>query len=145
MKFVNKGAGNNISAYENENVTLCAVVNRERANVRWLKDGQLLNKDNVHISSEGSSHRLTINPLQLSDSGEYVCDANTDEMYFSLSVKGKNLALSSDLKESSKKSFSTFTYFNHTLYVQLIRNVGEVYQATGERFVLKGRQPCIAM
>lgn len=109
VKFVNKGAGNNISAYENESVTLCAVVNRERANVRWLKDGQLLNEDNVHISSEGNTHRLTINPLQLSDSGEYVCDANTDEMYFSLSVKGKNLAFSSDLRESSKKEFPPFT------------------------------------
>lgn len=98
LKFVNKGASNNISAYENESVTLCAIVNRERANVRWLKDGQLLNEDNIHISSEGNTHKLTINPLQLSDSGEYVCDANTDKMYFSLSVKGKNLALLSDLK-----------------------------------------------
>lgn len=106
---MNKEAGNNVSAYENESVTLCAVVNRERANVRWLKDGQLLNEDNVHISSEGNTHRLTINPLQLSNSGEYVCDANTDEMYFSLSVKGKNLAFSSDPKESFKKYFPPFT------------------------------------
>lgn len=92
-KFVNKEAGNNISAYENDSVTLCAVVSRQRANVRWLKDGQLLNEDNIHISSEGNTHKLTINPLQLSDSGEYVCDVNTDEMYFSLLVKGKSLAL----------------------------------------------------
>uniref|UniRef100_A0A3Q3ENL4 Ig-like domain-containing protein n=1 Tax=Labrus bergylta TaxID=56723 RepID=A0A3Q3ENL4_9LABR len=56
--------------------------NRERANVRWLKDGQLLNQDNIHISSEGITHKLTINPLQLSDSGEYVCDVNTDEIYY---------------------------------------------------------------
>lgn len=98
VKFVSKGADNNLSAYENESVTLCAVVNRERVNVRWLKDGQLLNEDNVHISSEGNTHRLTINPLQLSDSGEYVCDANTDQMHFSLSVKGKNRTLLSDLK-----------------------------------------------
>lgn len=102
VKFVNKEAGNNISAYENESVTLCAVVNRERANVRWLKDGQLLNEDNVHISSEGNSHRLTINPLQLSDSGQFVCDAHTDQMYFSLSVKGKNLPFFSDLKFHQK-------------------------------------------
>uniref|UniRef100_A0A3P8S5Q9 Obscurin-like protein 1 n=1 Tax=Amphiprion percula TaxID=161767 RepID=A0A3P8S5Q9_AMPPE len=88
-KFVNKKSNNNISAYENESVTLCAVVSRERANVRWLKDGQLLNEDNIHISSEGNTHKLTINPLQLSDSGEYVCDVNTDEMYFSLLVKMK--------------------------------------------------------
>ncbi|XP_045909528.1 obscurin [Micropterus dolomieu] len=86
-KFVNKIANNNISGYENGSVTLCAIVSRERANVRWLKDGQLLNGDNIHISSEGNTHKLTINPLQLSDSGEYVCDANTDEMYFSLLVK----------------------------------------------------------
>lgn len=90
---MNKEASNNISAYENESVTLCAIVNRERANVRWLKDGQLLNEDNIHISSEGTTHKLTINPLQLSNSGEYVCDVKTDEMYFSLSVKGKILAL----------------------------------------------------
>nr|XP_046260553.1 obscurin-like protein 1 isoform X7 [Scatophagus argus] len=86
VKFVNKEAGKNIVAYENESVTLCAIVSRERTNVRWLKDGQLLNEDNIHISSEGNTHKLTINPLQLSDSGEYVCDVNTDEMYFSLLV-----------------------------------------------------------
>lgn len=90
---MNKEASNNISAYENESITLCAIVNRERANVRWLKDGQLLNQDNIHISSEGNTHKLTINPLQLSDSGEYICDVNTDEMYFRLLVKGKDLAL----------------------------------------------------
>ncbi|KAM7380834.1 hypothetical protein PAMP_004106 [Pampus punctatissimus] len=87
VTFVNKEVNNNISAYENESVTLCAVVSREGANVRWLKDGQLLNEDNIHISSEGNTHKLTINPLQLSDSGEYVCHVNTDEMYFSLLVK----------------------------------------------------------
>ncbi|XP_061774413.1 obscurin-like isoform X2 [Nerophis ophidion] len=87
VKFVNKKANNKIFAYENESTTLCTVVNQDKANVRWLKDGQLLNKDNIHISSEGNTHKLTINPLQLSDSGDYVCDASTDEMYFSLFVK----------------------------------------------------------
>ncbi|XP_040057987.2 obscurin isoform X17 [Gasterosteus aculeatus] len=87
VKFENKKTSNNLSAYENESVTMCAVVSHERANIRWLKEGQLLNGDNIHISSEGNTHKLTINPLQLSDSGEYVCDAKTDEMYFSLLVK----------------------------------------------------------
>ncbi|XP_027878726.1 obscurin-like protein 1 isoform X7 [Xiphophorus couchianus] len=86
-KFLNKKGKNNMSAYENESVTLCAVVSSERANIRWMKDGQLLNKDNIHISSEGKTHKLTINPLQLSDSGEYVCDVSTDEMYFILLVE----------------------------------------------------------
>lgn len=93
VKFVNKEASNKVSANESESITLCAVVNWKTANVRWLKDGKLLDKENIHISSEGKTHKLTINPLQLSDSGEYVCDVNTDEMYFSLSVKGKNMPL----------------------------------------------------
>ncbi|XP_026152000.1 obscurin isoform X8 [Mastacembelus armatus] len=86
-KFLNKKENKNILANENESVTLCAIVSNEKANVRWLKDGQLLNEDNIHISSEGNTYKLTINPLQLSDSGEYACDINTDEMYFSLFVK----------------------------------------------------------
>lgn len=90
---MNKEGSNKVSASESESVTLCAVVNWKTANVRWLKDGQLLDRENMHISSEGKTHKLTINPLQLSDSGEYVCDVNTDEMYFSLSVKGKNAVL----------------------------------------------------
>ncbi|XP_063743426.1 obscurin-like protein 1 isoform X2 [Eleginops maclovinus] len=87
VKFENKESDSNITAYENESVTLCATVSREITNVRWLKDGQLLNRDNIHISSECNTYKLTINPLQLSDSGEYVCDINTDQMQFSLLVK----------------------------------------------------------
>lgn len=86
---MNKKASNNILVYENESVTLYAIVNRKSANIQWLKDGQLLNKENIFISSEDNTHKLTINPLQLSDSGEYVCDVKTDEMSFNLLVKGR--------------------------------------------------------
>ena len=83
-----------LAAYENESVTLCAMVNRDKANVRWLKDGRLLNEDNIHISSEGHTHTLIVNPLKLSDSGEYVCDVTTDEMYFTVQVKGNLVVMS---------------------------------------------------
>ncbi|XP_070694816.1 obscurin-like protein 1 isoform X2 [Pempheris klunzingeri] len=109
VKFVNKQANSNISSCENESVTLCAIVSRERANVRWLKDGQLLNKDNIHISSEGNTHKLTINPLQLSDSGEYVCDVNTDEMYFSLLVKEMMAKFSRPLENIVSQKGSSLT------------------------------------
>uniref|UniRef100_A0A4W6CYB1 Obscurin-like protein 1 n=1 Tax=Lates calcarifer TaxID=8187 RepID=A0A4W6CYB1_LATCA len=100
-KFVNKKDNTNISAYESESVTLCAIVSNERANVRWLKDGQLLNEDNIHISSEGNTHKLTINPLQLSDSGEYVCDVNTDEIPLEniVSLKGSSLTLRCEINK----------------------------------------------
>uniref|UniRef100_A0A8C7Z2H1 Obscurin-like protein 1 n=1 Tax=Oryzias sinensis TaxID=183150 RepID=A0A8C7Z2H1_9TELE len=86
-KFLNKTSKNNITAHENESATMCAFVSHVQAKVRWLKDGQLLNENNIHISSEGNTHKLTINPLRLSDSGDYVCDITTDEMSFSLTVK----------------------------------------------------------
>lgn len=89
---MNKNDNKKITAHENESVTLCAVVSSERANVRWLRGDQLLNQDNIHISSEGKTHKLTINPLQLFDSGEYVCDVITDRMSFSLLVKGNEFS-----------------------------------------------------
>ncbi|XP_034077357.1 obscurin isoform X10 [Gymnodraco acuticeps] len=98
VKFENKKPASNITANENESVTLCATVSREITNVRWLKDGQLLNRDNIHISSEGNTYKLTINPLQLSDSGEYVCDINTDQMQFSLLVKGMKMTFTKPLE-----------------------------------------------
>ncbi|XP_033990218.1 obscurin-like [Trematomus bernacchii] len=98
VKFENKKPASNITAYENESVTLCATVSREITNVRWLKDGQLLNRDNIHISSEGNTYKVTINPLQLSDSGEYVCDINTDQMQFSLLVKEMKMTFTKPLE-----------------------------------------------
>ncbi|KAG7278530.1 hypothetical protein CRUP_009794, partial [Coryphaenoides rupestris] len=98
VKFVNKQPNKNISAYENESATLCAVVSQERANVRWLKDGHLLNADNIHISSDGANHNLTINPLKLTNAGVYVCDVNTDEMSFTVIVKEMKATFSRPLE-----------------------------------------------
>ncbi|XP_029968646.1 obscurin-like protein 1 [Salarias fasciatus] len=109
--FLNKTENNSVSAYENESVTLCAILSCERANVRWLKDGQLLNEDNIHISSEGNTHKLTINPLQLSDSGEYVCDASTDEMFFSLLVKEMKVKFVRQLENVVSVKGSSLTLF----------------------------------
>ncbi|XP_014019370.1 obscurin-like protein 1 isoform X9 [Salmo salar] len=109
VKFVNKQARTNISGYENESVTLCAMVNREQAYVRWLKDGELLNGDNIHISSAGKMHTLTINPLKLSDSGGFVCNINTDEMYFIVQVKEMKVKFSRPLENIVALKDSTLT------------------------------------
>ncbi|KAK0147315.1 Obscurin [Merluccius polli] len=98
VKFVNKQPNKDMSAYEKESVTLCAVASQETAHVRWLKDGRLLNEDNVHISSDGVRHNLTINPLRLTDAGVYVCDVNTDEMSFTVMVKEMKAIFSQPLE-----------------------------------------------
>ncbi|KAL0964073.1 hypothetical protein UPYG_G00318040 [Umbra pygmaea] len=109
VKFENKQARNYISGYENETVTLSAVVSREGAYARWLKDGILLNGDNIHISSEGKKHILTINPLRLSDVGEYACDINKDVMYFIVQVTEMKVKFTRTLENIVAVKDSTIT------------------------------------
>ncbi|KAJ8012450.1 hypothetical protein DPEC_G00042890 [Dallia pectoralis] len=109
LKFENKQARTFISGYENDTVTLCAVVNREGANARWLKDGRLLNGDNIHISSVGKMHTLTINPVKKSDSGEYSCDIQTDNMNFVVQVKEMKVKFSRPLENIAALKDSTLT------------------------------------
>lgn len=135
-KFMNKNDNKKITAHENESVTLCAVVSSERANVRWLRGDQLLNQDNIHISSEGKTHKLTINPLQLFDSGEYVCDVITDRMSFSLLVKGNEFScIKCIFFNMPGDNLSTISCLDSN------RNEGKIPQTTGEHRLPQGRQP----
>lgn len=79
---------NLVTGYEAESLTLTAMVSRHNAPVRWLKDWTSVSGERFYIGSEGLTRTLTIDPLKRLDSGEYMCDANTDEMHFSLLVKG---------------------------------------------------------
>ncbi|XP_072301437.1 obscurin isoform X2 [Eucyclogobius newberryi] len=91
VSFTNKPSQpTSLAAFEGESVTLSAELTRELDRgqaVRWLKDGRLLDAENIHISSSGAEQRLTLSPLQMSDSGVYACDAMTDQMTFNLLVR----------------------------------------------------------
>lgn len=88
-----------ITGYEAESVTLTSYVSKENALVRWLKNWTPVDGDRVRALMEGHKRTLTIEPLRRSDAGEYTCDVNTDQMHFSLLVKGKifSFILSSDI------------------------------------------------
>lgn len=88
VEFLNKGEVNLVTGYEAEAVTLTAMVSRPNAQVRWLKDWTPFSGERIHIASLGLNRTFTIDPLKKLDSGEYTCDANTDEMHFSLLVRG---------------------------------------------------------
>ena len=88
VTFVDKQAVNIITGYEAESVTLMGVVSKENAPVRWLKDWTPVIRDRFHTGVDGANRVLTIAPRRRPDSGEYTVDANTDEMHFSLLVKG---------------------------------------------------------
>ncbi|XP_053085446.1 obscurin-like protein 1a isoform X4 [Pangasianodon hypophthalmus] len=87
VEFINKEETIMVTGYEAESITLTAVVSRPNAPVRWLKDWTLVSGERFSSTSQGLSHTFTIEPLKRSDSGEYTCDAITDELHFSLLVK----------------------------------------------------------
>lgn len=88
-----------VTGYEAESVTLTSYVSRESALVRWLKDWTLVEGERFKALMEGHKRTLTIKPLRRSDAGEYTCDVNTDQIHFSLLVRGKNFYFILCIKE----------------------------------------------
>uniref|UniRef100_A0A3P9K2F2 Obscurin-like protein 1 n=1 Tax=Oryzias latipes TaxID=8090 RepID=A0A3P9K2F2_ORYLA len=84
VTFVNKEEDIVVTGYEAESVTLTSYVSKETAHVRWLKDWTPVEGERFCALTEGHQRTLTIEPLRRSDAGEYTCDANTDQLHFSL-------------------------------------------------------------
>ncbi|XP_048094821.1 obscurin-like protein 1 isoform X7 [Alosa alosa] len=99
-KFLNTEEENKIVTSENDKVTLCAKVNKERAKVRWLKDKEPLMGSRFKTSTEGKNHYLVIDPVKKSDCGRFVCDAITDEMNFTVLVKELKVKFSKPLENA---------------------------------------------
>lgn len=90
--FVNKEDDVIVTGYEAEGVTLTTYVSKESATVHWLKAWTPVEGERFQALMEGHKRTLTIEPLRRSDAGEYTCDVNTDQIHFSLLVKGNTLS-----------------------------------------------------
>ncbi|KAI1899478.1 hypothetical protein AGOR_G00062210 [Albula goreensis] len=121
VKFLDKEEANLVTGYENESVTLSAMVSRENATVRWLKDWMQITGDRFHIRNEGNTHFFTIDPLHRSDSGGYTCDTNGDEKHFSLLVKEMRVKFVSPLEDAVAHKDNIIT-----LRCELCRSKGDV-------------------
>ncbi|XP_059418390.1 obscurin-like protein 1 isoform X10 [Carassius carassius] len=98
FKFIKKDERTNISAYEEDSVTLRATVNRVSAPVKWQRGHNPIRSDRFHTTSDGNTHYLTINPLKRCDTGEYTCHVESDEMHFILHVKAMKVKFSKPLE-----------------------------------------------
>ncbi|XP_039525086.1 obscurin-like protein 1 [Pimephales promelas] len=98
FKFIKKEERTNISAYEEDSVTLRAAVNRVNAPVKWQRGHDPIKGDRFHTTSDGNTHYLTINPLKRCDTGEYTCHVGSDEMHFSVHVKAMKVKFSKPLE-----------------------------------------------
>ncbi|KAJ7346024.1 hypothetical protein JRQ81_001974 [Phrynocephalus forsythii] len=71
-----------------ERVTLACELSRPDASVRWYKDGEEVEEsEGLLLQSEGSHRRLIIASAQVQDTGEFVCDAGGDSVFFNITIK----------------------------------------------------------
>ncbi|XP_076159377.1 obscurin-like protein 1a [Alosa pseudoharengus] len=77
-----------LDRYISDEIVLNCELSRSSGVARWFKDGlEVLETENVRVSSEGPYRRLIILCGTREDSGEYVCDTGGDSVFFQLSVK----------------------------------------------------------
>ncbi|XP_068575863.1 obscurin-like protein 1a [Cebidichthys violaceus] len=100
VTFVNKEEDIVVTGYEAESVTLTSYVSKESALVRWMKDWTAVEGERSRALTEGHKRTLTIEPLRRSDAGEYTCDANTDQIRFSLLVKEMRIRFVMPLRDT---------------------------------------------
>ncbi|XP_073769151.1 obscurin-like protein 1 isoform X38 [Danio rerio] len=121
FKFIKKDEKTNISAYEEDSLTLRATVNRVNAPIKWQRGRDLIRGDRFNTTSDGNTHYLTINPLKRGDSGEYTCHLGTDEMHFSVHVKAMKVKFSKPLENIAGLKGS-----NVVLKCELYKSKGDV-------------------
>lgn len=81
--------------YVSEEIVLNCELSRSNGEANWFKDGlKLQESENVRISAEGPYRRVTILCASKRDSGEYVCDAGGDSIFFQLIIAGKYQSIS---------------------------------------------------
>lgn len=75
-----------------EQMVLQCELSRSSGEVHWFKDGlQVLETENIQLTSEGPYRRLTVLCGSAEDSGEYVCDTDGDSVFFQVTITGKIL------------------------------------------------------
>ncbi|XP_031749625.1 obscurin-like protein 1 isoform X2 [Xenopus tropicalis] len=85
--IVNTSEDSDLKCLTGEQVLLSCEVSRESAHVAWYRDGvEVEESDRVRLEEDGTIRRLTILCAETHDSGEYVCDARDDSVFYYLSV-----------------------------------------------------------
>ncbi|XP_069473049.1 obscurin-like protein 1 isoform X2 [Ambystoma mexicanum] len=87
VKIVNTSDNVSHEYLASERVVLSCQLSRENAQVRWYKDGvELEESEGVQLEVDGVHRRLVIASARPQDSGEFVCDAEDDSVFFEVKV-----------------------------------------------------------
>ncbi|XP_060543830.1 obscurin-like protein 1 isoform X5 [Pantherophis guttatus] len=86
-----------------EQVTLACELSRPNALVHWYKDGKEVEEtEGLRLESEGPHHRLIIASAQVQDTGEFVCDAGGDSVFFTVTVSDRPVRIIHSNDEESR-------------------------------------------
>ncbi|MEE6489033.1 hypothetical protein FKM82_015464 [Ascaphus truei] len=87
VKIVNTGDDTEHKCLNGERVVLSCEVSRENAPVRWFRDDvEVEENENIGLESDGKHRRLIIPTARSQDSGEFVCDAGDDSVFYNVTV-----------------------------------------------------------
>ncbi|XP_065416481.1 obscurin-like protein 1 isoform X1 [Chrysemys picta bellii] len=78
-----------------ERVVLACELSHANGPVQWYKDGvEVEEGEHLLLECEGPHHRLIIPSARLPDTGEFVCDAGGDSVFYNITVTGGRLSVS---------------------------------------------------
>ncbi|XP_069083306.1 obscurin-like protein 1 isoform X2 [Pleurodeles waltl] len=87
VKIMKSNSSDNRTYLALERVVLSCQLSRESALVRWYKDGvELEDSEGIRLEADGVHQRLVITSAQPQDSGEFICDARDDSVYYDVKV-----------------------------------------------------------
>lgn len=92
VKILNADDDTDERCLSGEELVLSCELSRENVVVRWYKDGEKVEEsEGVRLECDGRHRKLVILSAQPCDSGEFVCDAGDDSIFFNVTVKGKRV------------------------------------------------------
>ncbi|KAM4728162.1 obscurin [Anableps anableps] len=76
-----------VKAILTQRATLSCDVSDTKTEVKWYKDGKLLELSRrIHLEAKGTTRQLVIENIEKSDAGEYTCEAGGDKLVFKITV-----------------------------------------------------------
>ncbi|NWH80842.1 OBSL1 protein, partial [Piaya cayana] len=77
-----------------QHVELWCQLSRPEALVHWYKDGEEVDVgENLLLKQEGARHQLVLPCAQPQDTGEYVCDAGGDSVFYTVTVTAPQVCI----------------------------------------------------
>ncbi|XP_069792095.1 obscurin-like protein 1a isoform X2 [Narcine bancroftii] len=88
VRIVNTADDSKAAYLKSDRIVLSCELSRPNAEVKWYKDGlEVEGSANIAMVSHGVHRSLIVQSAGTEDSGEYVCDAGDDSIFYDISVR----------------------------------------------------------